>query len=82
MAFAAIALFFLRFHRRTRDRLFVWFALAFALLAGERVAGGIAVATGWTESTLWVYLLRLFAFVVILIAIMDKNLRSDAEPRA
>jgi len=77
-AFAAIALFFLRFHRSTHERLFAWFALAFALLASERIAGGIAIATGSADSTIWVYLLRLLAFLVILTAIVDKNLRSDA----
>ena len=40
-----------------------------------------AEAIGWTESTLWVYLLRLLAFVVILIAIVDKSLRSGASAR-
>jgi hypothetical protein len=82
LAFGAIALFFARFRRTTGDRLFAWFALAFTLLAVERVAGGTAVALGWTESTLWVYIVRLIAFLVILLAVVDKNVRSPEQPDA
>ena len=73
--YAVAALFFLRYWAKTRDRLFVMFSLAFALMAVQRVAS--VVVMQWSESTLWMYLLRLLAFLLILAAIIDKN-RSDA----
>lgn len=72
-----IALFFIRFWRRTRDRLFLFFAGAFVFLMIERIVRAImAVETAETEWTPYVYLIRLAAFVLIIIAIVDKNRRS------
>jgi hypothetical protein len=68
---AVAALFFLRFWRETKDRLFAFFAAAFALLTLQRAL--IVVLTGMTEYTSWIYGLRLLAYVLILIAIYDKN---------
>jgi hypothetical protein len=65
----AIALFFLRFWKKTRDRLFALFAPAFLLLGIERVV--IVSITGETRP--FVYLIRLTAFLLILWAIWDKN---------
>jgi hypothetical protein len=65
------ALFFLRFWSRTKDRLFAAFALAFALLGIERVVLGI-----WenpNEAHVSVYLIRLTAFLILILAIIDKN---------
>ena len=70
------ALFFLRFWRRTRDRLFCMFAVAFALLAVNWVALAFTRAD---EIRTALYVLRLLAFVVILVAIFDKN-RSRTAP--
>jgi hypothetical protein len=69
------ATFFLRFWRQTNDRLFVFFALSFVLLAVQRVWLTWAVLhdTGTGIS----YLLRLTAFVLILIGILDKNRASE-----
>lgn len=69
--FGVAALFFLRFWRDTRDELFLSFALAFLLLA----AGQLVLALGGIpdEQRSWVYLLRLAAFVLILVAIARKN---------
>ena len=75
---AAIALFFLRFWHGSGDRLFVIFALAFAVFAVNRL---ILVLLGDDdENTTYVYLARLAAFVLILIAIADKNRRDRAAP--
>ena len=64
-------LFFLRFWRRTRDPLFMAFALAFALLGtGQAI---LALANIPTEERGSVYLIRLTAFALILFAIMRKN---------
>ena len=65
------ALFFLRFHRETRDRLFLAFSVAFALLAVQRTA--LPLVPGSERSDTLIYGLRLFAFVLILAAIVDKN---------
>lgn len=67
--FAAAGLFFLRFWRDTRDRLFAFFAFAFFVLAANRVAGGLLAA----PYANYVYWVRLAAFLLILLAILDKN---------
>jgi hypothetical protein len=64
-------LFFLKFWKRTRDRLFLAFAAAFWLLALNQ--GIIALAGIPREEQSWVYLLRLAAFLLIIMAIVSKN---------
>lgn len=71
VAAAAIALFFVRFWRATSDRLFGIFALAFAVLAVNRVV--LAAADDATEAHTFVYLARAVAFALIALAIVDKN---------
>lgn len=71
MAYAVVALFFLRFWRRTNDRLFLAFAAAFALLAIQRIV--LLSTASWLENTAWLYTIRLGAFALLLIAILDKN---------
>ena len=74
LGFAVCALFFLRFWRRTREELFLAFAFAFLLLGlGQTILslGNIA-----TEDRGSLYLLRLAAFLLILLAIYRKNRRS------
>lgn len=66
-----VGLFFLRFWKRTRDRLFLYFAAAFVILGSQRLLLGLA--TGTTEDVTHLYVLRLVAFVVILWAIVAKN---------
>ena len=69
--YGVAALFFLRFRARTGDRLFTWFAAAFLLLSAQRFT--LTLAREWGEATLWLYGLRLLAFLLILLAIVDKN---------
>jgi hypothetical protein len=71
-AFMVAATFFLRFWKETRDRLFALFALAFGLMAVNRLLLGLAVAR---EAHQYIYLVRLAAFVIIAIAVIDKNRR-------
>lgn len=66
-------LFFLRFWRRTGDGLFGWFAVAFCLMAGNQLA--LAFLDFPEEETHYIYLIRISAFVLILWAIVWKNLR-------
>ena len=69
--FLVCGLFFLRFWRRTRDPLFMAFALAFALLGiGQAV---LALANIPTEERGSLFLIRLAAFALILLAILRKN---------
>jgi hypothetical protein len=71
--FGVAGLFFLRFWSRTRDGLFAIFACAFWLLAANQTLvalGGIP-----REEQSWIYLLRLAAFVLIIVGIVAKNMR-------
>jgi len=74
MGFGACALFFLRFWKRTREQLFLAFAVAFLLLGGGQTI--LALANIPTEERGSIYLLRLLAFLLILIAIYRKNRQS------
>lgn len=74
MGYFVLGLFFAKFWRQTRDFFFGIFALAFWLLTANQVAfalGGSAQREG-----VWIYLLRLCAFVLIIAAIIRKNLRT------
>lgn len=75
LGFFVCALFFLRFWRRTRDQLFSAFALAFALLGlGQAIQ---ALADIPEEERSYLFLIRLVAFTLIIIAVVRKN-RSPA----
>jgi hypothetical protein len=71
MACAVIGLFFLRFWRETGDRLFAIFAAAFWLFGVTRAA--LACLPDSSEHELAIYIVRLAAFALILIAVIDKN---------
>jgi len=71
MGFTAIAMFFGRFYTRTRDRFFAWFSVAFAIMALNQAA--LLILGEASEYRSWVYVVRLAAFVIILLAILDKN---------
>jgi hypothetical protein len=79
MAFAVAGLFFLRFWRDTRDRLFAYFAVAFFVLAVNRV--GLAFAAQQQVAGDYLYWVRFLAFVLILVAVLDKN-RSPKPPES
>ena len=66
-------LFFARFWNQTHDRLFGFFAVAFAVLAANRAA--LALSHPSEESTPYFYVARLAAFVLIAYAVVDKNRR-------
>jgi hypothetical protein len=71
MASCAAGIFFLRFWRETRDRLFVLFAVAFWAM-GVNWAG-LAATGAQDEARTYFYLVRLVAFVLIIVAVVDKN---------
>ena len=70
-----VALFFLRFWVKSRDRLFLIFGIAFWILALGRVLL-LMVGDPNREDHSFIYLIRLVAFGLILFAIVDKN-RTD-----
>jgi hypothetical protein len=76
MGFLIGGLFFLRFWTRTRDGLFLAFAIAFWLLA---IGQALLALTGVPmEERSWLYLFRLAAFLLILFGILRKNLGTRA----
>lgn len=73
LGYLVAGLFFLRFWRETHDRLFLFFATSFVVLVLQRITL-LAVPT-WPALELPSYGLRLLAYLLILAAIVDKNLR-------
>ena len=71
MGYWVAGLFFLRFWRQSRDRLFAIFGAAFWVLGAQRLA--LATSVEWAWGTTWLYVVRLAAFLLILWAIVDKN---------
>ena len=74
MGFAIAGLYFLRFWRDTEDRLFVFFAVSFWVLAAERV--GLLYVGPDEAVRATVYIARLIGFALIIVGIVDKNRRS------
>jgi hypothetical protein len=73
MASLTVGLFFVKLWRLSGDRLYSMFAAAFWLLALNWIV--LAFANVAVESQHRVYLLRLLAFNLIAVAIVDKNRR-------
>lgn len=73
--FLIAALLFLRAYNRTRDVLFATFGAALALLAINQALYEIA----WAQSAewSWVFLIRLVAFSLLIVAIIHKNTNSS-----
>jgi len=71
-ALACVAgLFFWCFWRRTRDRFFIFFALSFWIESASRLHLGLSAQVG--EDAPLNYVVRLLAYLLILLAIWDKN---------
>ena len=73
MGFLVVSLLFVRYWRRTRDGIFVWFSISFALLALTQALPVIIESP--REEHSWVFLLRLLAFALLIFAILRKNAR-------
>ena len=71
MASLAISLFFVRFYRETRDPLFLYFAAAFAVEAINRTV--LAFQATPNEASPYLYIMRAFAYSLILVGIYRKN---------
>lgn len=70
--YVVAALFFFRFWRRTRDGLFMAFGWAFVLMAVNQLA--LALLAVPQEEAYYIYLIRISAFLLILGAIVNKNI--------
>jgi len=66
-------LYFLRFWRATGDRFFLLFAIAFWIEGWHRVL--VYPWAGGDEAAPAHYLVRLVAYALIIVAILDKNRR-------
>ena len=76
LSYAIAGVHFLRFWKRTGDRLFVHFAIAFWLLALNQLASSIPLVADETRG--YEYLLRVLGFIVIIVGIIDKNLATKS----
>jgi hypothetical protein len=72
--FLAGGLFFARFWARSRDGLFLAFAVAFWLLALNELLVSLVEEPEYSDS--WFYLLRVAAFLLIVAAIVRKNVEN------
>jgi hypothetical protein len=75
MAYVIASIFFLRFWVKARDGLFLTFAAAFFLLAINQ--GLIGIYGSNTETRAAFYSLRLVGFLLIIMAIVRKNLARE-----
>ena len=72
----AAGLFFFRFFRESRDRLFAYFGAAFWLLSLSWALLGLFSPAEDTRP--YIYAIRLLAFLLIIGGIVDKNRSSHA----
>jgi hypothetical protein len=66
-----IALVFFRFWRDSRDRLFASFGAAFTLLSLSWTL--LALFSPTEEARPYIYAIRLLAFTILIVGIVDKN---------
>jgi len=78
MACFTASLFFVRFWKTTSDRFFLFFAVSFFIEGCSRLMLGLIDYSNEQEPLF--YLIRLFAFLIILWAIIDKNLLGKKKP--
>lgn len=76
VACGVAGLYFLRFWRKTRERLFAYFAVAFWVLGANWL---LLAFINQDEVRTWLYVIRLCAFLVILYAILEKNRAGRAD---
>jgi len=75
LGYLVAGVYFLRFFRQTGDRLFRSFAWAFWLFAANQVIATVLGAAD--ERSGYVYLLRAVGFLLILAAIVRKNIGGE-----
>lgn len=72
MAYFVSALFFFKFWKQTKDRFFFLFSLSFWIEGINRAIYGFIRGVG--ESSEVIFVVRLISYLLILAAIIDKNL--------
>jgi hypothetical protein len=74
MGCATAALFFARFWKATRDRFFLWFALAFALMGVQWLLTGLGVGFGGSDGEYapLAYLFRLAGYLLVAVAVLRR----------
>ncbi|HEV2136025.1 MAG TPA: DUF5985 family protein [Terracidiphilus sp.] len=70
-AFLTAAMFFFVYWRRSRDVLFLSFAIAFAMEAFSDAS--LVGSAHPNDASRWYYFVRLLSFLIILIGILKKN---------
>jgi hypothetical protein len=70
-----VGLFFYRFWHHTRDRFFMYFAWAFWIEGANRVV--LALAPQASEHEPLLYVFRLLAYLLIILAIWQKNRQQE-----
>lgn len=78
MASLTAALFFLRFWKHTRDRFFLYFALSFGIEGANRAV--LALTGNPNEDRPFFYFVRFLSFVLIVVAIAEKNFTKRRYP--
>lgn len=73
MGSTIVALLFVRYRSLSAERLFTYFAAAFAALALNWLL--LAIIDPYVEHRHFAYVLRLAAFMLIIFGIVDKNVR-------
>jgi hypothetical protein len=71
-----ISLYFLKFYKKSQDRLFQIFSLAFFVLGVERILPVFLVIDEKPKT--FTYIIRLIAFILILAGIVHKNRHQKA----
>lgn len=79
LGYVVAALLMLKAWRRTKDTLFGCFGAAFGLLALNQLFDSFAAVPDEDKS--WFFLLRLAAFVMLIIAIVAKNVATETPGR-
>jgi Family of unknown function (DUF5985) len=79
MASLVAGLFFLRFWKDTRDRFFLFFSVSFFVEGVNRFA--LATMADPNEDRPFFYFVRFLSFLLILVAIVDKNLAKDTRAK-
>lgn len=73
LAYLLAGMMFLKFWRLSRDRFFGWFATAFGVLGVASCFHAFGPLA--SDHVYYVYVPRVLAFLLILVAIIDKNRR-------
>jgi len=72
MASLVAGLFFLRFWKDTKDRFFLFFSISFFVEGLNRFA--LAMVSDPNEDRSFFYFVRFLSFLLIVVAIVDKNM--------